>query len=215
MEAGELPEDDLLKLGIALLTGVFAFVGTWAGSRFNRVNEHRQWLRDQKMQIYRDTYEASQRWIESAEEMYAHADEYVKLLEKTGTVRDGVFIGPKPDLPDDQFEELQESWNKQNDTFATFRKRFAEYGLMPVEIVASKYVARGVSDVMKAVPMPHLTKANVVAWRDVSAEFRRAQSEMIERFREDLEIKDAKWRIFFRALPRRLKRTGADANSAD
>jgi hypothetical protein len=45
---------DYLNLTPVLLTGLFAFAGTWAGSRFSRVNEHNQWLRNEKMQICSD-----------------------------------------------------------------------------------------------------------------------------------------------------------------
>ncbi|MEV7661340.1 hypothetical protein [Paenarthrobacter sp. NPDC089316] len=41
-------------LAPVLLTGLSAFAGTWAGSRFSRVNEHNQWLRNEKMQICSD-----------------------------------------------------------------------------------------------------------------------------------------------------------------
>ena len=43
--------DDSLKLPIAALTGILAFIGTWAGSRFSHSNEHRQWLRNEKMAV--------------------------------------------------------------------------------------------------------------------------------------------------------------------
>lgn len=43
--------NEYLALAPVLLTGLFAFAGTWAGSRFSRVNEHNQWLRNEKMQI--------------------------------------------------------------------------------------------------------------------------------------------------------------------
>lgn len=42
--------DEYLTLAPVLLTGLFAFAGTWAGSRFSHVNEHNQWLRNEKMQ---------------------------------------------------------------------------------------------------------------------------------------------------------------------
>jgi hypothetical protein len=32
-----------------ILTGLVAFLGTWAGSRFSHSNEHKQWLRNEKM----------------------------------------------------------------------------------------------------------------------------------------------------------------------
>jgi hypothetical protein len=41
--------DDYLPFVPVLLTGLFAFIGTWAGSKFARVNEHNQWLRNEKM----------------------------------------------------------------------------------------------------------------------------------------------------------------------
>lgn len=41
--------DDYLPFAPVLLTGLFAFFGTWAGSRFSHVNEHNQWLRNEKM----------------------------------------------------------------------------------------------------------------------------------------------------------------------
>ncbi|MFE4545132.1 hypothetical protein [Arthrobacter sp. NPDC056727] len=42
--------DEYLALAPVLLTGLFAFAGTWAGSRFSHVNEHNQWLRNEKLQ---------------------------------------------------------------------------------------------------------------------------------------------------------------------
>lgn len=41
--------NDYLPFASVLLTGLFAFIGTWAGSRFSHVNEHNQWLRNEKM----------------------------------------------------------------------------------------------------------------------------------------------------------------------
>lgn len=41
-------------LAPVLLTGLFAFAGTWAGSQFSRNNEHNQWLRNEKMEICSD-----------------------------------------------------------------------------------------------------------------------------------------------------------------
>lgn len=46
--------DDYLPFAPVLLTGLFAFFGTWAGSRFSHVNEHSQWLRNEKMAVCSD-----------------------------------------------------------------------------------------------------------------------------------------------------------------
>ena len=46
--------NECLTLSPVFLTGLFAFAGTWAGSRFSRTNEHNQWIRNEKMQICSD-----------------------------------------------------------------------------------------------------------------------------------------------------------------
>ncbi|MDP9693025.1 UNVERIFIED_ORG: hypothetical protein J2X79_000562 [Arthrobacter globiformis] len=46
--------NEYLALAPVLLTGLCAFAGTWAGSRFSHSNEHNQWLRNEKMEICSD-----------------------------------------------------------------------------------------------------------------------------------------------------------------
>lgn len=57
--------DDYLPFTPVLLTGMFAFLGTWAGSRFSHVNEHNQWLRNEKMAVCSDFLAAAERLIDS------------------------------------------------------------------------------------------------------------------------------------------------------
>lgn len=56
---------DYVHLAPVLLTGVFAFLGTWAGIRFSHVNEHNQWLRNEKMAACSDFLHSVERLIES------------------------------------------------------------------------------------------------------------------------------------------------------
>lgn len=57
--------DDYLPFTPVLLTGMFAFLGTWAGSRFSHVNEHNQWLRNEKMAVCSGFLTAAERLIDS------------------------------------------------------------------------------------------------------------------------------------------------------
>lgn len=44
-------------LWIPLLSGVLALIGAWLGAFFNRTNEHRQWLRNERLKAYNDYLE--------------------------------------------------------------------------------------------------------------------------------------------------------------
>lgn len=54
---------EYLNLVPVLLTGLFAFAGTWAGSRFSHVNEHNQWLRNEKMAACSEFLAAAERFV--------------------------------------------------------------------------------------------------------------------------------------------------------
>jgi hypothetical protein len=55
---------EYLNLTPVLLTGLFAFAGTWAGSRFSHVNEHNQWLRNEKMAACSEFLTAAERLVD-------------------------------------------------------------------------------------------------------------------------------------------------------
>lgn len=57
--------DDYLPFAPVLLTGLFAFFGTWAGSRFSHVNEHNQWLRNEKMAACSEFLARAERLVDS------------------------------------------------------------------------------------------------------------------------------------------------------
>lgn len=56
--------EEYLNLTPVLLTGLFAFAGTWAGSRFSHVNEHSQWLRNEKMAACSEFLAAAERLVD-------------------------------------------------------------------------------------------------------------------------------------------------------
>ncbi|MFE4198448.1 hypothetical protein ACFRJ9_21585 [Paenarthrobacter sp. NPDC056912] len=56
---------EFLPFAPVVLTGLFAFVGTWAGSRFSHTNEHAQWLRNEKMAACSDFLMAVERIVET------------------------------------------------------------------------------------------------------------------------------------------------------
>jgi hypothetical protein len=55
---------EYLNLTPVLLTGLFAFAGAWAGSRFSHVNEHNQWLRNEKMAACSEFLTAAERLVD-------------------------------------------------------------------------------------------------------------------------------------------------------
>lgn len=57
--------NDYLPFAPVLLTGLFAFIGTWAGSRFSHVNEHNQWLRNEKMAACSEFLSNAERLVDS------------------------------------------------------------------------------------------------------------------------------------------------------
>jgi len=181
--------DDSLKLFIGIISAVGALIGTWAGSKFTKVNEHKKWLRDQKLEVYRECYQASQRWIDSVEAIYkghvAHED-YAKRMAyfDPRNPAEGVAPPPKKDI---------EAWgaivDKIAGDMALLRQQFTEYGLLPVEMVASNYVRAGVRDVEAALPFPSFGDPENT-FEKGAERFRAAQQEMINRFRDDLNIQD-------------------------
>lgn len=44
--------DEVLLLCVPVVTGVLALLGSWFGSWLGRINEYRQWLRNQKQAAY-------------------------------------------------------------------------------------------------------------------------------------------------------------------
>lgn len=44
--------DQVLLVCVPVVTGVLALLGSWFGSRLGRINEYRQWLRNQKQAAY-------------------------------------------------------------------------------------------------------------------------------------------------------------------
>ncbi|MBP2215962.1 hypothetical protein [Arthrobacter sp. CAN_C5] len=47
------PDQWLLVL-VPIVTGIFAVLGSWFGSRFGRTTEHKQWVRSEKRNAYGD-----------------------------------------------------------------------------------------------------------------------------------------------------------------
>lgn len=56
---------DYLNLAPVLLAGTFAILGTLAGSRFSHVNEHNQWLRNEKMAACSEFLATVERLVDS------------------------------------------------------------------------------------------------------------------------------------------------------
>lgn len=198
-------DDNELKLLIAVITGLLAFIGTWIGSRFSRVNEHKQWLRDQKQEVYRECYQASQRWVESAERMHNQGmtrRELSDWIQKYDPATRPPELGPPPS---DELAERKHELQALQDELDTLKQHFSEYGLLPVQLIAPRYVQAGVAAVQEAIPLPVIDGTEESFARELVA-FRAAQKEMILRFRDDLDIGEPyKWLVAFRVARRQLR----------
>lgn len=180
--------DDSLKLFIGIISAVGALIGTWAGLVFTRVNEHKKWLRDQKLDVCRETYKASQVWINSMLSIKTTMDALVDELAQLNSVTPAGMTKAQQDAHLKKFDDLLQRRTEVEVEAKDLQQQISDFGKLPVTLVASKYVQTGVTDVAGALSL---------VGRAISAEEREkasrgcrdAQSEMVERFRDDLGIR--------------------------
>jgi hypothetical protein len=152
------------------------------------------------MDVYLRCYQASQRLITKLPKIVEGLDEseiHVKRLDMfnyTSATSDSIESHRKNLV---EAHAVSKGLREQMDSFS---EDFREYGLLPVDLVASNYVRAGVQAVEHALP------ATRKDFEEAEQAFRVAQQEMINRFRDDLDINDpSAYRMVWKVMRREMR----------
>lgn len=83
---------------VPLVTFIFAVAGSWWGSRLGRTTEHKQWLRNEKLNVYKELHRASEdimRAFSRAPYEYGHPLDLVELLQEFHRIPTSMFASRK------------------------------------------------------------------------------------------------------------------------